>query len=1226
MRTTEISKKFIFSAAAFFAGLGMGSVIHADAVQASRNTSNPVAAQSSTVRQSQVAVPLGQHQSVKASGQTTQPVAAKSVSRVPVQQAATNTASGDTQIQISGADFNKYMHVNGSASYNSANDTVTLTPDQDQQAGHAAINVQIDMDRDFSVKAHVFLGNNPSNKGGADGIAVGFHPGSVNEVGQPGNAFGLGGIAHAFGFKLDTFYNSEGPSSSENANADPQQFSGPGDAFGGFIYSDANGAVSTYDPSNNSASPALIPSPNGQWAWLTMKYDGTTHVMTVNYQEGNYNHTWTMDVSQWITSRYMAFVVSSSTGSYKNLQQMNFFNITAWVPNSQLSQYKETVQVKYVNELTGQEIAPAQTINTYDGAQYTTTQQTIPHYTYDKLGTGSAPAAGMCTGAGMVVTYDYMPNAEHAVVNYVDGQTGKTVTSATVNGHYDETVTYNPQETEQGLEKQGYVIGTSTLPANDQITFSQDGTVPTYTVTLHHRLTTDTVSDNPDNVAWLSKTVTETINYRYGSATGAVAAPTKAQRVTFTRTATKDQVTGQVTYGAWSPAATESLPAVPTPPITGYTPDISQVAAQTVTPTTADTTTTVVYTPNPEKATVTYVDTTTGKPLRVVSVTGKYGETVPYDSGAIVKQLENEGYTYQSTTIPAAGIPLTTDGKTVNYVVDMGHLVTTDTTTNNPDNVADLQRTVTRTVKYQYTNGQPAAAANTTTLTFTRTAQVDHVTKQVTYGPWTATAGTTFPAVSSPVITGYTPDQATLPAITNVTATTPATTQTVTYAPNAESATVAYVDDTTGATLKTVTLHGKFDQPASYRPDQTITGYTQKGYALVSNDYPTDGAVFTTDGVVHHYVIHLRETTTTFTPNNNPRHLTLTHKVTRTVKFIGPDGKQFERPVVQTITFHRTATLNNVTGKITYGPWQPVGTPVFGQVRVPTVVGIDPSPAVVPAESGVTATTPDHTVTIKYTPNPEKVTVTYIDETTGKKLSAVTVTGPYGSTSLYTPKATIEKYEHEGYKVVRDDVPAAGIQFNEDGKIKHFVVGLTETTTTYTPTDNPRNLTLTHVVTRTIRLVGPNGRELAPAITQKVTFGRTATINNVTGKITYGPWHVIGTATFSAVRVPAIAGMIPEMTTVAALTGITLTTPNQTVTVVYHPRPVSPVAYRMTTALPLSGKAREVREQANSSSHRQQLPDTGDAVAGQASGIAVLALAVLLATVGSIPDKRTKRH
>ena len=111
MRTTEISKKFIFSAAAFFAGLGMGSVIHADAVQASRNTSNPVAAQSSTVRQSQAAVPLGQHppthQSAKASGQTTQPVAAKSVSRVPVQQAATNTASGDTQIQISGADFNK---------------------------------------------------------------------------------------------------------------------------------------------------------------------------------------------------------------------------------------------------------------------------------------------------------------------------------------------------------------------------------------------------------------------------------------------------------------------------------------------------------------------------------------------------------------------------------------------------------------------------------------------------------------------------------------------------------------------------------------------------------------------------------------------------------------------------------------------------------------------------------------------------------------------------------------------------------------------------------------------------------------------------------------------------------------------------------------------------------------------------------------------------------------
>ncbi|MBS9336742.1 mucin-binding protein, partial [Fructobacillus papyrifericola] len=73
-------------------------------------------------------------------------------------------------------------------------------------------------------------------------------------------------------------------------------------------------------------------------------------------------------------------------------------------------------------------------------------------------------------------------------------------------------------------------------------------------------------------------------------------------------------------------------------------------------------------------------------------------------------------------------------------------------------------KTVNETIHYQYADGTEAADTYTKSLTFTRTEYTDAVTGEVTYGDWSADQN--FEAVKSPVIDGYTPDQAEIAAQT----------------------------------------------------------------------------------------------------------------------------------------------------------------------------------------------------------------------------------------------------------------------------------------------------------------------------------------------------------------------------------------------------------------------------------------------------------------------------
>lgn len=134
----------------------------------------------------------------------------------------------------------------------------------------------------------------------------------------------------------------------------------------------------------------------------------------------------------------------------------------------------------------------------------------------------------------------------------------------------------------------GYTPDIPTVPA-----YKVDGNSKDKTVTVTYK------KNAPKNVSD-SKKVTETIHYKYTD--GKQAAKDFQQTVNLTRQSKQDTETDEITWSDWS---TATIPAVVSPTIKGYTPDIATVDAFNVDGNSTDKTVNVVYTKNNPKE-VTY--------------------------------------------------------------------------------------------------------------------------------------------------------------------------------------------------------------------------------------------------------------------------------------------------------------------------------------------------------------------------------------------------------------------------------------------------------------------------------------------------------------------------------------------------------------------------------------------------------------------------------------------
>ena len=512
-----------------------------------------------------------------------------------------------------------------------------------------------------------------------------------------------------------------------------------------------------------------------------------------------------------------------------------------------------------------------------------------------------------------------------------------------------------------------------------------------------------------------------------------------------------------------------------------------------------------VYSAKKSSAKVTYIDDDTngGKVLETKDLNGFYGQTDPYRTAETIKTYTDQNYELVSDNYPATGVTYNETLQT--FEVHLKHKKTS---------VAE-EKTVKETIHYTYEGGAPAAPDHTSSLKFTRTATTDLVTN-VTTGDWTAENGTSFAAVTSPTIKGYTPDLAEVPAVDNITANSDNIEKTVVYTANPASAKVTYIDDTTGETLETKDLNGFYGQTDPYRTAETIKTYTDRNYGLVSDGYPATGVTYNEN--LQTFEVHLR---------HKGAAVQETKTVTETIKYVYEDNTEAADTKVQTLKFYRINNKDLVTNKIVYkGPWFP-STGTFPEVVSPKIDGYTPDKATVAAVEQITGDSADIEETVTYKADKQKVTYTIIDDTAQKTLKDKEVLTSGGSDTPL-PDSAREKYDlmvnaylAQGYELVsKDQLPA---KFDLDSSHDQNVVVHLKHGTTDIQESKSVNLT--------VRYHGAGGQTPADKV-QTATWTRTVTKDKITGTEVSATAWTSDKANYDAVSSPVIPGYSVDIETV----------------------------------------------------------------------------------------------
>lgn len=364
------------------------------------------------------------------------------------------------------------------------------------------------------------------------------------------------------------------------------------------------------------------------------------------------------------TSTFFTMNISFNDPSIENTVQATYkdtLNNTETInqsssPPSASTDGQTTIKVHYVDQ-NNKYIKPIETHYGWpdvDQLQITPQDLTIPGYTLDKanLPAGADPETGALTlsypkAAGKVddILYHFTQNKQKINVTYIDDTTGKQLAVDTMSGVVDENSKYNTQTKIADYVKQGYQLVSDETNGATLLFSDQD---QSFTVHLKHA-----IKAMPDE----TKQVTRTIHYRYQS--GKQAAPDSVDKITFTRHDQIDQVTNQsVGLTAWQATnGKTSFAEQASPLIKGYTADQLMVpGVETVNQDTPDSTTTVTYTGQAQKATVTYQRSDNQTVVQVDQLTGITGEKSSYRTTATLAALADKGYSVIDDPYPSDGL------------------------------------------------------------------------------------------------------------------------------------------------------------------------------------------------------------------------------------------------------------------------------------------------------------------------------------------------------------------------------------------------------------------------------------------------------------------------------------------------------------------------------------------------------------------------------------------
>lgn len=458
------------------------------------------------------------------------------------------------------------------------------------------------------------------------------------------------------------------------------------------------------------------------------------------------------------------------------------------------------------------------------------------------------------------------------------------------------------------------------------------------------------------------------------------------------------------------------------------------------------------------------------------------------------------------------------------------------------DQNEDLQKQLTRTIN----------------ITDPTTGKASSVTQTVMYtrkdanSPWT-TDNNSFEAYSLPRVPGYLAyDVDGGNVVQNGRVTSVVTT------PNMQNliVNVAYRRENGSYTINLV------DQDGAIVANQTVTGpdsSTQKvnltlpdGYLLNDDQHiPAEVTINGNSSVkigVHALIVPVNadQPQTVGTPIPGTKNLKfpsglgqndLNRSITRTIKITGADGK-VQMVVQPAVEFHRNATLNAATGKITYGEWNQES------VTVPAY-DLDVPDGQVPIADGslntwtVTPDTLSITVNVRFAVSDASVVVQFVTGDDNEEIDETDVNGVIGQSvavNLQVPagwqlapdqelptsiKLTSQDQDPIKIKVVEGHVTVTP----DHPKTSDDVIPGTDDNYSYP--DGVTKDDLNKTVTRDIYTKLP-GQDEHKVATQTVNVSRSADVNIIESTVTYGKWS---DGTFTSYNAPEITGYTVDTTT-----------------------------------------------------------------------------------------------
>ncbi|HEM6372290.1 TPA: MucBP domain-containing protein, partial [Streptococcus suis] len=825
-----------------------------------------------------------------------------------------------------------------------------------------------------------------------------------------------------------------------------------------------------------------------------------------------------------------------------------------------------------------------------------------------------------------VITYKALE--QKAVILYLEEGSNKVLSPADeVTGLADQPIVYSTAETIALIKERGYELVQDNFPTN--ATYDRDTTSPqVYTVVFREKVVTTTPDNpqtpgtpvdptNPDGPRWeeVTKTITRTVAYKLDTVDGqpAPTTETKTNSVTFERTGSYNHVTKQVTYTDWVAKDGDStLEGQTLPLVTGYVAVTATRNNQTVTPSaTAEAIEASATTDNVDEIVV-------YKALSSWTITPPPGTDpvppIPY--GNHPTDPTKPADPTPTPAIPKVDgyVPVGPDGNELPKDPDGNYIPPVPTDPTQPTVITYKALEQKAVIQYLEEGSnkvlspadevtgladQPIvySTAETIALIEERGYELvqDNFPRNATYDRDSASPQVYTVVFREKVVT-TTPDNPQTPG-TPVDPTNPdgprweEVTKTITR-------TVAYkldtVDGQPAPTTETKTNSVTFERTGSYNHVTKQVTYTD--WVAKDGDSTLEGQALP---LVTGYVA------VTATRNNQ------TVSPSATTEAIEASAKtdNVDEIVVYKALSSWTITPPPGTDPVPPIPYDnhptdptkpadPTPTPAIPKVDGYVPVGPDgnelpkdPDGNYIPP----VPTDPTQPTVITYKAVEQKAVIQYLEEGSNKVLSpADEVKGKSGEPIDYSTAETIALIEERGYELVQDNFPTNATFDRDTTSPQVYTVVFREKVVTTTPDtpqtpgtpvdpNNPdgpkwpdglKENDLNKTVIRTILYKYENETSVlaedgSPRIVkQVVNFQRTATVNIVTGSVTYGEWSE--SQTVPAVDSPVIKGYITDTSVVPALT-ITANDNDQTITVVYREigswipnipgQPVTPIPY-----------------------------------------------------------------